>query len=230
MKTKLPAVPTVLFASAAFLGACSSNEPGPVETQATRSVPMTESSDVAGHVGMVYRASNVNPRQYTRFIVEPVQIYRGADADFGGATEQQKQQMAAFMQSELVRALGNRVTTTPGPNVARMKVTLAGLEGNIPVAATASRLLPVGLVANVVQSARGEPGSFTGSVTYAAEVVDSMTGRPIVVAVQKRSPDAMDIGATLSSQEAQKAAITSVADAFRKKIDELQSASGAPRS
>lgn len=230
MKTMLPGVPTLLLASAAFLGACASNEPAPVQTQATRSVPMAEASDVAGRVGMVYRAPNVNARQYTRFIVEPVQIYRAADAKFDDATEQQKQRMAAFMQSELVRALGDKVTTTPGPNVARVKLTLAGLESNTPVAATASRVLPVGLVANVVQSARGEPGSFTGSVTYAAEVVDSMTGKPIVVAVQKRSPDAMDIGATFSSEDAQRAAITGVAEAFRKRVDEIQSASGAPRS
>ena len=230
MKTKYFGVSAALLASAAFLGACSSNEPPPVETQATRSVPMSEQSDVAGRVGMVYRAPNVNAKQYTRFIVDPVQIYRAADANFGDATEQQKQDMARFMQSELVRTLGPRVTTTPGPNVARIKMTLAGLEGNTPVAATASRILPVGLVANVVQSARGEPGSFTGSVTYSAEVVDSMSGTPIVVAVQKRSPDAMDIGATFSSADAQKAAITSVAEAFRKKVDEIQTMSGAPRS
>jgi hypothetical protein len=229
MKTNLMVVPAALLASTAFLGACSSDEPPPVQTTATRSVPMAESSDVAGHVGMVYRAPNVNARQFTRFIIEPVEIYRGPDAQFGSATEQQKQEMARFMQSELVRAMGTRVTTTPGPNVARVKLTLAGLEANTPVAATASRILPVGLVANVVQSARGEPGSFTGSVTYLAEVTDSMTNQPIIVAVQKRSPDAMDIGATFSSTDAQKSAITSVADAFRRKVDELQSAAGAPR-
>lgn len=230
MKTKIYGVTAAVLVSAAVLGACTSEAPPPPQQSATRNMPMTESTDVAGRVGLVYRAPNVNARQYTRFIIDPVQIYRGTDANFGDATEQQKQEMAKFMQSELVRTMGDRVTTTPGPNVARVKLTLAGLEGNTPVAATASRILPVGLVANVVQSARGEPGSFTGSVTYQAEVTDSTTGRPILVAVQKRSPDAMDIGATFSSQDAQKAAITSVAEAFRKKVDEIQSASGAPRS
>jgi len=230
MKIKMHGIPAALLASAAFLGACSSEAPTVPQSSAAASVPMAESTDVGGRVGMVYRANNVNAKQYTRFIIEPVQVYRGSDANFGDATEQQKQEMAKFMQSELVRAMAGRVTTAPGANVARVKVTLAGLEGNTPVVATASRILPVGLVANAAQSARGEPGSFTGSVTYVAEVTDSQSGRPIVVAVQKRSPDAMDIGATFSSVDAQKAAITSVAEAFRKKVDEIQSASGAPRS
>jgi hypothetical protein len=222
-------VPAALFASAAILAACSSSEPT-VQTAAERDVPMTESSNVAGRSGMVYRKPNVNLTQYTKFIVDPVQIYRGADADYGGATEQQIQQMAAFMRSEMVRTLGNRVTNTPGPGVARIKLTLAGLEGNTPVVATVSRVLPVGLVANVVQSARDEPGSFTGSVTYVGEVVDAQTNQRIVVAAQKRSPDAMDIGATFSSEDAQKAAITGLAESVRKRVDDIQSASGAPRT
>lgn len=230
MKIKMMGLPAAVAIFAAALGACASSEPPPVETTATQRVPMTESSDVAGRTGMIYRAPDMNPAQYTRFIIDPVQIYRGADANFGGASEQQIQQMANFMHSELVRTMGNRVTNRPGPNVARVKVTLAGLEGNTPVAATVSRVLPVGLVANVVQSARGEPGSFSGSVTYLTEVIDSLTGKPLVVGVQKRSPDAMDIGATFSSEAAQKAAITSFAEGFRKRVDELQSASGAPRS
>lgn len=229
MKNKMTRVPVAMFISAAMLGACASDKPAPVETSYTRGVPMAPAGDVAGRTGMVYRVPNVNLAQYTRFIIEPVAIYQGADADFGGASEQQIQQMASLMRSELVRELGPRVTTTPGPNVARVKVTLAGLEGNTPVAATVSRVAPAGLVANVVQQARGAPGSFTGSVTYAAEVSDSQTGTPIIVGVQKRSPDALDITATLTSEAAQKAAITSFAEGFRKKVDEIQAASGAPR-
>lgn len=229
MKIRIMGVPAAVLASAAFLGACSTEEPT-VRTTATRDVPMTESSNVAGRTGMIYRAPNVNMAQYTKFIVDPVQIYRGADADYGGATEQQIQQMAAFMRSEVVRTLGTRVTNTPGPGVARIKLTLAGLEGNVPVAATASRILPVGLVANVVQSARDEPGSFTGSVTYVAEVLDAQTNQRLIAGAQKRSPDAMDIGATFSSEDAQKAAITSLAEGVRKRVDDIQSASGAPRT
>lgn len=229
MKIRMMGVSAAVIASAAFLSACSSSEPT-VQTSETRAVPMTESGNVAGRSGMVWRAPNVNQAQYTKFIIDPVAIYRGADADFGGASEQQIQQMAAFMRSEMVRTLGNRVTTTPGPGVARIKLTLAGLEGNTPVVATASRILPVGLVANLVQSARNEPGSFTGSVTYVGEVLDSQTNQRLIVGAQKRAPDAMDVGATLSSEDAQKAAITSLAETVRKRVDDVQSASGAPRS
>lgn len=229
MKINTTRLPAAMLMSAVILGACAEKTPQ-VETPVTQSVPMTEQSNVAGRAGMVYRAPDINYRQYTRFIVDPVQIYRGADANFGGASEQQIQEMADFMRSEMIRALGPRVTNTPGPNVARVKLTLAGLEGNTPVVSTVSHLVPVGLVANAAQAARGAPGSFTGSVTYAVEVADSQSGKPLIVGVQKRSPGALDIPATVTSEYAQKAAITSFAEAFRKRVDEIQSAAGSPRS
>lgn len=225
---KIAAIPAAMFASALILGACSSSEPPPVETAYTRDVPLQQSGDVGGRAGMIYRHPNVNLRQYTRLIVEPVEIYRGEDGNFGDATETQKQAMAEYMRAEIIRELGPRAATTPGPGVARLKLTLAGLEGNTPVVATASRIIPLGLVANVTQQARGAPGAFTGSVTYSGELVDSQTNAPLVVFIQKRSPDAMDIPATFTSEDAQRAAIRSAAEGLRKRMDQLQTMSGAP--
>ncbi len=188
-----------------------------------------ESGDVAGRAGLAYRAPNVDLRKYSKVIVVPVQIYRGADADFGNATEQQKQAMAQFMQQEAIRALGPRASTTPGPDVARLHLTLAGLEGNTPVAATASRIIPVGLVVNLASHVRGASGTFTGSLTYAAEFVNSQTNDTIGVFIQKRFPDVFDFGATLSSETAQKLAFTDSAEQLRRRIEEIQSGADAPR-
>jgi hypothetical protein len=173
---------------------------------------------------MVYRAPNVDARQYTKFMIDPVSVYRGTDADWGGATDQEIQQMAQFMRSELVRALGDRypIVTGPGPGVARIRLTLAGLENNTAVVAPVSRVMPAGLVVNVTNAAVGKSGTFTGSVTISGEVVDSSSNKSLVVFAQKRGPDALDIGATFSSRDAQRAAITSFADAFRKRMDQIQ--------
>src|SRR5687768_12801173 len=142
------AMPGAMLASALILlGACASGTPQ-TGTELTRGTGVQPSADVAGRAGLAYRAPHVNLRKYSRVLVEPVQIYRGADAEFGGATEQQKQAMADFMRQEAIRTLGPRVATTPGPDVARLRLTLAGLEGNTPVAATASRIIPLGLVVN----------------------------------------------------------------------------------
>jgi len=126
------------------------------------------------------------------------------------------------MRSEFIRALGNRyVTQTPGPGVARVKLVLAGLDDNVPVVSTVTRLAPAGLVMNTFNQAAGQPGSFTGSTTIAGSILDSQSNALLMSFVQKRSPDALDIGATLSSRDAQQAAISQGAEAFRKRLDAL---------
>jgi hypothetical protein len=199
---------------------CSSNEPP--RLQASSTAPQMQQEAVGGRPTLVYRAPNVDARRYTRFIVDPVDIYRGADAQFGDLSEQDKQQMAQFMRSEFVRILGNRNASASGANVARLHLTLAGLENNVPGVATVAHVAPAGLVLNVINSATDRPGSFTGSTTIAGEVLDSESNRIIVSFVQKRYPDAMDIGATLSSRDAQRAAITEAAEGFRKRLDQIQ--------
>ena len=209
------------IAPAILLSACASGEPPKLEGMAG-SQPMAQET-IGGRPTLVYRAANADLRKYNRFVIDPVEIYQGADADFGGATEQDKQQMAQFMRSEFVRALGSRVASMPGPDVARLHLILGGLENNVPGVATVSRVAPAGLVMNVINSASDRPGSFSGSTTIAGELRDSQTNALLVSFVQKRYPDAMNIGATLSSTDAQKAAISDAADAFRKRVDQVQS-------
>jgi hypothetical protein len=219
----------LLASTLILLGACASQAPPQVETERTRGVALDSSGEVVGRAGLSYRAPNVDFRRYARVIVEPVQIYRNADANFGDATEQQKQAMAEFMQQEAIRALGPRATTTPGADVARLRLTLAGLEGNTPVAATASRIIPLGLVVNLTSHVHGAPGTFSGSLTYAAEFVDSRTDDTIGVFIQKRFPDVFDFRATLTSEAAQKRAFAASAEQLRIRIEEIQAGGGVPR-
>jgi hypothetical protein len=204
-----------------LLGACTSTEP--VQLQAMSTPAAMETGEVAGRTALVWRANDVDFRRYTRFIVEPVEIYRGPDANFSGASEDEVRQLANFTRREVIRALGERypVVNAAGPDTARVKLIIAGLENNVPGAASVTRVLPAGLAMNIANSALGQPGSFTGSVTIGGQFFDSTTGAPLLSFVQKRYPDALDIAATLTSEDAQKAALTQAADAFRKRLDEL---------
>jgi hypothetical protein len=179
------------------LGACASDQPMP---QSQSGAPMAR-EDAMGRPAMVYRSPNLNARKYTKYMIDPVAIYRGTDTEWAGASQADIQELAAFLRSELVRALGDRyaIVTAAGPDVARLKLTLAGLEGNTAVVAPVSRVLPVGAVANIYNQANQTMISF----------------------VQKRGPDALDFGATLSNRDAHRAAVTSFADAFRKRVDQV---------
>jgi hypothetical protein len=213
------------IASTLLVAGCASNKPPQLSGAAVPNQAAMQQNDLAGRTALVWRASNFDPRQYNRVIVDPVQIYQGADAQWGKSTEQDRQQMAQFMQAEFTRVLQERhqLAQAPGPGVVRLQLILAGLDNNVPVASTVSRLVPAGLVINAAKSVGGQPGSFTGSVTVAGSLVDSQTNATLVSFIQKRSPDALNIGATLSSRDAWKAAISQAADAFKKRLEQIQS-------
>jgi hypothetical protein len=203
---------------------CTSTEAP--KLQAVASPAPMQPADLAGRAALVWRANNLDVKKYKRFIIEPVEIYRGPDADFAATSDADLNQLAEYMRREFTRAVRERytVTSTPGPDTARVKLILAGLENNVPGAASVTRMLPAGLAMNIANSAMGQPGSFTGSVTIAGQFSDSLSNAPLLSFVQKRYPDALDVVATVSSREAHQAAITQAADAFRKRLDEVQGA------
>jgi len=76
-----------------------------------------------------------------------------------------------------------------------------------------------------VKSIAGKPGRMTGSILYAAELTDGTSNELQVAAVRRRSPDALDIPATLSTSDTVKAVARDLAEDLRKK---LASAAGRP--
>jgi hypothetical protein len=210
-----------IIAGSALLSACASTEPP--KLQATGGPPMHE-QDIGGRSTLVYLAPNTDFKKYKKFIVDPVDIYRGADAQFADASEQDKEQLAQFMHSAFAGSLAARypVVSAPGPDVVRIHLTLAGLENTVAGVGTVSHLLPAGLVLNLANSATGNPGSFSASVTIAGKITDSQSDKLIVSFIQKRFPDAMDITNTVTSLDSQKAAISETAETFRKRVDKIQ--------
>lgn len=206
----------------ATLAACSS---GPeVPAGATAGEPQMQQSAVPGT--LVWRKPGLQAAQYGSFIIGRPDIYNGSDADFGGASEADKQAMAQYMDTEFRRALGQRypITSTPGPHTATLDLTLVGMSDNVPVAATASRIAPVGIVSNVVRAATDSPPTFTGTVTIKGEFRDSKTGERLATFVTTKAPNAIDLGATLSTKDAQQAAINNAANDLRDSIANAQTA------
>jgi Protein of unknown function (DUF3313) len=228
MRSKATTADRVMMALAglALLGGCASQEPRleSLETTAGPTAAATQPGEVAGRSAMVWRAPNLDPdwRPYTRVLLDPVEIYRGPDAAFGGADAQQQQQIAEYVWREYRRAIEPYAASAPGPGVVRLKIMLAGLENNVPVAATATRVVPVGLAVNLGRAAMGQPGTFTGGVVLAGQMVDAQTDQPLVTAVQKCYPPMLNVKATLSSREAQEAAIRDAAEAFRRRLIEIK--------
>lgn len=209
----------------ATLGACSSGPDSP-SGLTTQGPAMQPAERVPGAVA--WRSPDLDPTRYTRFIIAPAKIYEGTDADYGNATQADKEAMAAFMQQEFQRVLGERFTVTnaPGPNAARLELTLAGLTDNVPVASSVATIAPVGVVRNLVSGSQS--AVFSGSVTFKGELFDTQTGKMVAAFVTTKTPSPLDLGATIDSRTAQQAAISGGAHDVRGAIESAQMAAAQP--
>jgi hypothetical protein len=168
-----------------------------------------------------YRNPNASLSKYQSFIIQPTAVYSGATAQWEGTTPDQRQKYAAYMTKALRDEVGTgyQIVDKPGPGVATLHLTLLGVQKTIGGVATAARATPMGFAFNGIQSLRGKKGSMTGSVQLALEVNDSRNGALIFAAVRKRSPDALDIESTLSTEKTVEAVADDIAKAVRKGID-----------
>ncbi len=173
---------------------------------------------------LIFKKEGVNAKKYIKFFFDPVEIYQGQDAGFGGVSLKDINAVADFMKSEFARVLQGKyaIVDKPGADVLRIKLTLAGLETTIPALAVVTRIIPVGLALNLGKSAVGMSGSFTGSVTFAGEFFDSETNTLLYAFLTKRGPNAMDVTAVLAGLDAAKMAVTEIAEKFIETVDRIQ--------
>jgi len=175
---------------------------------------MTEDSGKSD--SWTYRNPDVALSKYQKFLIEPTAVTSDPTATWSSTSPADRQKYAAYMTTALRNeiAQGYQVVDKPGPGVAILRLTLLGVQQTVPLIATASRFTPIGFALNGVQSLRGKKGSLTGSVQAALEVNDSQSGELLFAAVRRRSPVALDIESTLSTDKT----VEAVADEFAKSI------------
>jgi hypothetical protein len=211
----------MLFVSCAIiLGGCAG---GPQEYKGLESASKLQPSADFPHT-LIYKKPGVDGKKYTKFIIDPVEIYKGEDAQFGGVPLEDQKKIAEFVKTEFTRILQNgyAIVNAPGPDVLRLKFTLAGLEKTNPAMATVTHVIPIGLVMNLGKSAAGMNGSFMGSVTLAGELYDSQTNTLVFSFLTKKAPNAMDITTVLTGLNAAKKSVTEMAEKFKENIDKIQ--------
>lgn len=178
-----------------------------------RLAPNTE--DDAYRVPYLYKA-NVDWRNYSAVILEPITIYQAPDNQFGDLTQADRQTLAGHMKKQFSERLQERfkLTRIPAPNALRIKLTLTGAQTTTPFLGTFTRFDLAGGPYNIVQSIRGKEGTFTGSVSYAVEIYDSSSNRLLNAYVTKQYPNSLNIGATRGALSAAKTGIDKGADAL----------------
>ena len=171
---------------------------------------------------LVYRAPDVQSGKYKAIFVDNADIYRAADADFGGASEEDKARLAEKLSTEFKSALTKHkytLVSQPGPAVVRLHLILAGIKESKPVAATVLRLTPLGLGASAAKTVTGGSSALVGSVTVSGELLDGESGQALAGFVATESPIALDLASGLGKLRAAELGIERGSEDFAAALD-----------
>jgi hypothetical protein len=166
-----------------------------------------------------YARPGLDLSTYRSFIVEPVRVYDGPDAQFEDVDRDDRARYADIVTQRVRDEFAGRLATRAGPGTARIRLTLVGMDGTQGGVATATRISPLGLVSSAVRSVSGREGRLTGSMLFAVELFDSRSGQVQAAAVRRRTPDALDIPATISTTETVEAIARDLARDLRERLE-----------
>lgn len=175
-----------------------------------------------------YVNPNVNFTSYRYVTVAPSSVYTGPDAEFGDISEADRDQYAILMTDELRSEIAKSFPAPSGPptaNTLQLRVVLIGAQKTVGGVATATRATPIGLGLNAFKSLMGKKGTLTGSLLFAVEGYNAKTGELLFTAVRRRTPDPLDIPATLSTTDTVKAVARDFADSAVRKLQNMMGAS-----
>lgn len=219
----------------AFLGTVTLIVASPALAQTEDHAPVALQSasrmaqDKAGSESWTYAQPRNVFTKYRTLIIEPTAVYNGPDAQFDGDISAADRARFAGVVTTALRSELAKTFPTPAraqADTLRMKVTLLGAQKTKGGLATATRVTPIGFGLSAVKSALGKGGSLTGSVLVAVELYDARTNELLLAAVRRRTPDALDIPATLGTEETVKAVAREFADTARKRLEDLTGVQG----
>lgn len=181
------------------------------------------SQDKPGSESWTYAQPAARFAKYRTVIVDPTTVYQGPDAQFEGVDPADRQKFAGIITQELRSELAK---TFPAParaqaDTLRLSVKILGAQKTTGGIATATRVTPLGFATSALKSALGKKGTLTGSVLYSVEAYDAQTNELLLAAVRRRTPDPLDVPATLSTTDTVKAVARDFANSARRRLEEL---------
>jgi Protein of unknown function (DUF3313) len=135
--------------------------------------------------GLRYMASGVNWSQYTKVLISPVAFYGGSDSKVSAADQQE---LTNYMYQALVKAVGEKfpLVETPGPGVMRLQVALTDVAGATPGLRTVSMVIPQARALATLKYVATGTYPFVGSAEGEVRVTDSVTGKTLAAAMDRR--------------------------------------------
>lgn len=156
----------------------------------------------------VFRISATPLAGYTAFIIPPVKVYLNAEGRKREVPENELAELAQFFRNAVHDEIssGYRVTNTPGPGVAILRIAITDADPNIQ----ALNIHPGSLLI----------GGGLGGASAEVELTDSVSGNTIVAALASSRGKSYNYASGLSRWGHTEGVITEWAKVIRQRIDE----------
>lgn len=195
---------TLILTAIIAAAGCSSTSPVKYAGIEATSRMLPNTADDSARIPFRY-AAPVDWSKYRSITIEPVEIYGGSDAQFNDLPQEDRRNLADYMQKKFAEVLAEKFTVNTSAENAPallLKLTLAGADTTPQFVGTITKFDLAGGPYNIVQSLRGGRGLMSGYVNYAVEVKDAANGELLLAYVAEQYPNAMNVGATFGSMSA----------------------------
>ncbi len=137
-----------------------------------------------GRPGMVYVNPKTNWSSYHSVILDPVQFWSSSNS----VPVSDQKVLTSYFYDELRKNLQEHFTLVnkPGPGVMELKVAITGATAATPVLRSVSVVVPQARVLNTAQSLATGSYAFVGSAEAEGEILDSVTGKRLAEAIDRR--------------------------------------------
>jgi Protein of unknown function (DUF3313) len=155
---------------------------------------MSKGNENAGESLLIYKSPKralIPPNTYTKFMLDPVLIFRGQESKMNGISQDQAQLMADTFYALIYQEVSKdyEMVDKLGPNTLRAQVAITHLEESWPMLDVVSTIpAPMNVLAagSLLKTiATGKP-AFTGEAVIEAKVTDAQTGEVLRAVVDRR--------------------------------------------
>ena len=136
-------------------------------------------------VGLRYVARGVTWSQYTKVLISPVAFYGSSESKVSASDQQE---LTNYLHQALVKSVGAKLSLAdrPGPGVMRLQVGITDVEGATPALRTVSMLVPQARALATLKYLATGTYPFVGSAEAEALVQDSVSGKVLAAAMDRR--------------------------------------------
>ena len=142
-----------------------------------------------GEALLVYADPEAKFSGYDKVLIEPVTIWGNEESGINDVSEEDLKKLAAALAYELKSALAEdyEVVSEAGPGVMVIRVAITEAKGSKVVLDTVSTIIPLSRAISEGKGLATGTASFVGRAGAEAEILDSLTKRQLLAAVDRRA-------------------------------------------